>query len=30
MGNCFERETGIEDTDDNKIDDVKVVNKIVL
>jgi hypothetical protein len=29
MGNCVLREAGIEDSDDNKIDDEKLVNKIV-
>ena len=29
MGNCIQRETGIEDSDDDKVDDEEIVGRIV-
>ncbi len=29
MGNCIQRETGIEDSDEDKIDDEKLVGRVV-
>jgi hypothetical protein len=29
MGNCVQRETGIEDSDEDKVDDENIVRKIV-